>query len=64
MSDRTWQESSYCQAGNSCVGVRRDGGAILIRESEQPDEIIATTPEKLAAFILGVKAGEFDHFVD
>lgn len=64
MSDSKWQESSYCQAGNSCVGIRRDGDAVQIRESEYPEGIITTTPEKLAAFILGVKAGEFDHFID
>ena len=37
---------------------------IHIRESDDPDVIVTTTPEKLKAFVLGVKAGEFDHFVE
>ncbi|MGW2409961.1 DUF397 domain-containing protein [Streptomyces sp. NPDC001739] len=39
-------------------------GEILLRESDDPHVIVRTTPEKLAAFILGVKNGEFDHFVN
>nr|WP_307811103.1 DUF397 domain-containing protein [Streptomyces sp. 9-7] len=39
-------------------------GKILLRESDDPHVIVRTTPEKLAAFILGVKNGEFDHFVN
>ncbi|MEC4018235.1 DUF397 domain-containing protein [Streptomyces sp. H27-D2] len=63
MSDNPWQESSFCQSGNSCVGVRRDGGALHMRESEYPEEAITTTPERMRAFIVGVKAGEYDHLV-
>jgi hypothetical protein len=64
MAEGFWQESSFCQAGNSCVGILREGGTVKLRESEQPGEIITTTPEKLRDFILGVKNGEFDHLVD
>lgn len=63
MSDNLWQESSFCQSGNSCIGVRKVGKAIQLRESDQPDELITTTPEKLRDFILGVKAGEYDHLI-
>ncbi|MGC5365120.1 DUF397 domain-containing protein [Streptomyces sp. DT24] len=59
MPENLWQESSFCQAGNSCVGVRRDGDRIGMRESEQPDETISTTPETLKAFLLGIKNNEF-----
>jgi hypothetical protein len=41
-----------------------DDGMIYIRETDQPDVVAVTTPAKWEAFVLGVKAGEFDHFVD
>ncbi|MFI6703805.1 DUF397 domain-containing protein [Streptomyces sp. NPDC050509] len=63
MSDITWQISSHCQAGNSCIGVRRSGDTIHVRESEQPSETVITAPEKFRALILGVKAGTFDHLI-
>lgn len=56
------QKSSFSNGGANCVQVVATHGAIAIRESDRPDEVILTTPEKLAAFIQGVKAGEFDHF--
>jgi hypothetical protein len=63
MATHRWQQSSYCGEGNSCVNVAAVlDGTIKLRESESPDVIVTTTPEKLRAFILGVKAGEFDHF--
>ncbi|BDM66722.1 hypothetical protein HEK616_02090 [Streptomyces nigrescens] len=60
-----WQKSSF-SSGNSeqCLETARDSGEILLRESDDPHVIVRTTPEKLAAFILGVKNGEFDHFVN
>ncbi|MFF8814177.1 DUF397 domain-containing protein [Streptomyces pactum] len=63
MPNDEWQISSYCQAGNSCVGLRRAGDRVQLRESDQPGEIITTTPEKLRDFIRGVKSGEFDHVI-
>ncbi|MFE7114241.1 DUF397 domain-containing protein [Streptomyces sp. NPDC057654] len=61
MSENRWQESSYCQAGNSCVGIRRNGEAVQIRESAQPDTSITTTPAKLRGLVLGVKANRLTH---
>ncbi|MTE19905.1 DUF397 domain-containing protein [Streptomyces sp. TRM43335] len=61
----TWTKSSFSEGeGANCVEVTRDGDRVLIRESDRPDEIVVTTPAKLDAFLKGVKAGEFDHFVD
>jgi hypothetical protein len=40
-----------------------DDGMIYIRETDQPDVVAVTTPAKWEAFVKGVKAGEFDHFV-
>ena len=39
-----------------------EDGMIHIRETRQPEVVAVTTPEKWEAFVLGVKAGEFDHF--
>ncbi|MEU9745593.1 DUF397 domain-containing protein [Streptomyces niveus] len=65
MSALHWQKSSFSANANSCVYLAAaDDGSIKIQESDDPDVIVTTTPEKLRAFILGVKAGEFDHFVD
>jgi putative sterol carrier protein len=58
-----WQKSSYSPNAGNCVYVAAaDDGTVKIRESDDPEVIVTTTPEKLKAFILGVKAGEFDHF--
>ncbi|MGQ4516330.1 DUF397 domain-containing protein [Streptomyces sp. DW26H14] len=65
MSNLTWQKSSYSGNASNCLNVAADAddGTIKLRESDDPDTVVTTTPEKLRAFILGVKAGEFDHFV-
>ncbi|MFF4699710.1 DUF397 domain-containing protein [Streptomyces chattanoogensis] len=39
-----------------------DGGAVHLRTSTDPESIVTTTRAKWDAFVLGVKAGEFDHF--
>ncbi|PLW71276.1 DUF397 domain-containing protein [Streptomyces sp. SCUT-3] len=65
MSALDWQKSSYSEEASSCVYVAAaPDGTVRIRESDDPDVVVTTTPEKLRAFILGVKAGEFDHFAD
>lgn len=40
-----------------------DDGMIYIRETERPEIVAVTTPAKWEAFVKGVRAGEFDHFV-
>ncbi|MEW2550075.1 DUF397 domain-containing protein [Streptomyces sp. NPDC047002] len=65
MPNYAWQKSSFSGTGANCLNVARDvgDGTIKLRESDDPDVVVTTSPEKLRAFILGVKAGEFDHFV-
>ncbi|MFV8128805.1 DUF397 domain-containing protein [Streptomyces syringium] len=63
MSDIQWQKSSFSTDGNECIELARSGEAILMRESDTPDLIISSSPEKLLAFVRGVKAGEFDHLM-
>ncbi|MFD5747815.1 DUF397 domain-containing protein [Streptomyces sp. NPDC127033] len=56
-----WQKSSYSAEAASCVYLAAaDDGTIKLRESDDPDVILTTTPESLRALILGAKAGEFD----
>ncbi|GAA2384679.1 hypothetical protein GCM10010420_03720 [Streptomyces glaucosporus] len=60
-----WHKTSCGgEGGNNCIEIARDGDRVLMRESSRPDEIVVTTPAKLEAFLLGVKAGEFDHFAE
>jgi hypothetical protein len=63
-SEIKWQKSSFSGGGGEqCLETAIVDGEILLRESDDPTVIVKTTPEKLAAFLLGVKNGEFDHFV-
>jgi hypothetical protein len=66
MAQPKWQKSSFSSGdGNSeCLEVSRgEDGLVRIRESDEPDVVAVTTPAKWNAFIKGIKAGEFDHFV-
>jgi hypothetical protein len=59
-----WQKSSFSGAnGEDCVELASVDGAIVMRESDDPGVVLATTPEVLRAFIQGVKTGDFDHLV-
>jgi hypothetical protein len=60
MSDLAgWCKSSFC--GNSaCVEVAKVGDEFLVRDSKYPDGLVLTfTRDEWAAFVAGVKAGEF-----
>ncbi|MFJ7258749.1 DUF397 domain-containing protein [Streptomyces globosus] len=65
-SEFNWQKSTLSGGGGEqCLYVAKGpDGAILLCESDDPATIITTSPEKLAAFMGGVKNGEFDHFVN
>jgi hypothetical protein len=38
--------------------------AVYLRETSDPDNVVTTTRKKWDAFVLGVQAGEFDHFAE
>ncbi|MEV5201656.1 DUF397 domain-containing protein [Streptomyces sp. NPDC053720] len=61
-ADIEWQKSSFSGGGEQCVEVARQAEDILVRESDDPSAVTRTSRSKFAAFIQGVKAGEFDHF--
>ncbi|MEU9315260.1 DUF397 domain-containing protein [Streptomyces sp. NPDC048295] len=60
-----WQKSSFSGAGDnqSCIELAPVDGSIKMRESDDPDIVVTTSVAKLRAFVLGVKAGEFDHLM-
>jgi ABC-type amino acid transport substrate-binding protein len=61
--DLPWRRSSYCSA-NGCVEVAAASGeAVAVRDSKLRDSPVLTyTRQEWAAFIAGVKSGEFDAF--
>ncbi|MEC4015193.1 DUF397 domain-containing protein [Streptomyces sp. H27-D2] len=62
MPTLAWQKSSYSEEGSSCLYVAADPGkALRLRESDDPDVILATTPTALSTLIAAIKNGRLDH---
>ncbi|MEU1792431.1 DUF397 domain-containing protein [Streptomyces sparsogenes] len=60
-----WQKSSFSAEAANCLNVAAPTPeAIKIRESDDPDVILATTPATLGFFIRAAKAGQFDHLIN
>ncbi|MFE1801954.1 DUF397 domain-containing protein [Streptomyces sp. NPDC059517] len=59
MRQLSWQKSSFSgDENNSCLYLAATpDGTLRLRESDTPDEIIATTPTGLRHLIRAVKAG-------
>ncbi|MFH8518784.1 DUF397 domain-containing protein [Streptomyces gelaticus] len=57
MSSPTWQKSSYCAQGNSCVHVAAlSPGTVGLTESADPaGAVLRTTPDAWAAFVRTLK---------
>jgi hypothetical protein len=61
VSERHWRKSSYSVEGSNCLYVAaREYDTIMLRESEHPEAVLATTRAHLRAFIRAAKAGRFD----
>ncbi|MEU9076895.1 DUF397 domain-containing protein [Kitasatospora sp. NPDC004745] len=58
-----WQRPSLSGDSDDCLEIRTVDGMVEIRESGGAGVVVRTTPQKWEAFLLGVQAGEFDHFV-
>ncbi|MCE7080649.1 DUF397 domain-containing protein [Streptomyces sp. ST2-7A] len=56
MNHSDWQKSSFSTDGNECIEVARTPEAVLIRESEVPGRVLATTPARLRGLITALKA--------
>ncbi|KAK1181871.1 DUF397 domain-containing protein [Streptomyces sp. NBS 14/10] len=65
MSRLIWRKSSFStgEAAN-CVELAADRtGTPHLRESDDPEVVIATTPAALRAFLRAAKAGGFDRLI-
>jgi hypothetical protein len=51
-----WQKSTYSQDGGDCVELTALGGAVLLRESDNPGVVLTTTRKDLARFLRRLKA--------
>ncbi|WP_262700073.1 MULTISPECIES: DUF397 domain-containing protein [Streptomyces] len=61
MDIQHWRKSSYSgDAANNCVELARIPDAVLLRERDQPQTVIATTPAALRTLTRAVRAGRFD----
>lgn len=60
-----WQKSSFSGGGGAeCVEVATHQEAILIRESDDPAAVIATSASKWEALISGVKTGHYSRTIN
>ncbi|GAA0414422.1 DUF397 domain-containing protein [Streptomyces luteireticuli] len=60
-----WIPATDDPARPEYLEVAFDGeGQVYLRENLHPEKVVITTERKWDAFVLGVKAGEFDHFVE
>ena len=51
-----WQKSSYSGDSSNCVNIAADpNGALHLRESDEPDVVLTTTPPGLSALIYRLK---------
>ncbi|WP_329221163.1 DUF397 domain-containing protein [Streptomyces sp. NBC_01485] len=56
MPDLTWQKSTYSAEAANCVNIAASPtGTLHLRESDEPDAILTTTPARLRALIIGLK---------
>ncbi|WP_434596272.1 DUF397 domain-containing protein [Streptomyces sp. A5-4] len=60
MSELHWQKSSFSVGeGGNCLNLATaPDGTIRLRESDNPEEIISTTPIRLKELIRTIKANE------
>ncbi|EFL23482.1 conserved hypothetical protein [Streptomyces himastatinicus ATCC 53653] len=63
MSSLHWRKSSFSTGdAPNCVELAADPvGRPHLRESDDSEAVIATTPAALRAFLRAAKAGRFDH---
>ncbi|MFI7644153.1 DUF397 domain-containing protein [Nonomuraea sp. NPDC049400] len=62
MADTAWRKSSFCNGASTCVEVAplADGWVGVRDAKEQDGPVLIFSAVEFAAFVAGVKAGEFD----
>lgn len=61
-SKLTWQKSSFSGGGGEqCLEIAEGVGAILLRESDEPNIIATLRRSNLGTLLRHVKAGGLDH---
>ena len=61
MAIGTGWRTSTASMGEECVEVRRADGAVLVRDSKNPDGVnLEFTYDEWRAFLVGARQGEFD----
>jgi hypothetical protein len=64
LSQAKWRKSTY-SANNGCVEVALvDDGEVAVRDSKDcSGPVLLFRPDEWAAFVRGIRAGEFDRFL-
>ncbi|ASQ96108.1 DUF397 domain-containing protein [Streptomyces sp. 11-1-2] len=60
MPDIKWRKSSFSTDAANCVELAAVANGIRIRESDEPDAVLHTSPAALGVFIRAVKAGRLN----
>ena len=53
-----WRRSNGCAAG-SCVEVAKGDDGVFVRDSKNPEVVLAFSPQEWEAFLDGAAKGEF-----
>ncbi|GHJ30338.1 hypothetical protein TPA0910_47710 [Streptomyces hygroscopicus subsp. sporocinereus] len=61
MHQPNWYKSTFSENQANCVELAVAPDGICIRESDEPDTVIRTSPTTLRSFIRAAKAASLDH---
>jgi len=66
LSDLAWHKSRYSNPSGNCVEMARlQDGQIAVRNSRHVDgPALIYTRDEIAALLLGIRDGDFDHLID
>lgn len=63
-----YRKSSYSNGGGGCLSFTTVGGLVGVQDdklstADRKARTLVFTPDEIRAFVLGAKAGEFDHLL-